>query len=433
MEGPQQGRALDSATETMWEGARWWGMTGWSAEWFTPHEWSPPPDTKDSLVSKLPSSLKLTFSADAAGNKDSTLVERGLLEAANSAAAKLSQVAAFARRGFPPGCTWVWEVEDWSVCVDEENTDENGWQYSRRWSQLSEPREGGRSSMRKTDVVRRRKLTRRRLLVPPDEKGGARLPPAQAVADPPADLEPEPDAVLEPEPNHTRRPAQQGDRLASGLGSLSAMGSLASRFRPLVNLEPVPTFMEAMADIDGAGVIPDVMAEAKVTFQAAQEQKKYGKLKNHPLSIDGIAFIMKYSAEDTQPPLYKDLNAKACAKDRANIDPYGKYVVGTLYHMKNIEPYAGGEDVHRGVKADLRADYVKGREFTWHGFCSTTKSLEVLSNPMFLGTSGKRTIFSISLTQGQVCIHPLSFGNFDVAHSDFRLDLRRPVTSPLTH
>ena len=31
----------------------------------------------------------------------------------------------------------------------------------------------------------------------------------------------------------------------------------------------------------------------------------------------------------------------------------------------------------------------------------TTKSMKVLSNPMFCGDSGKRTIFQIALTQGQ--------------------------------
>ena len=41
------------------------------------------------------------------------------------------------------------------------------------------------------------------------------------------------------------------------------------------------------------------------------------------------------------------------------------------------------------------------REFTWHGFCSTTKTIEVLSNPLFCGETGSRTIFVIQLTQGQ--------------------------------
>ena len=39
--------------------------------------------------------------------------------------------------------------------------------------------------------------------------------------------------------------------------------------------------------------------------------------------------------------------------------------------------------------------------FCWHGFVSTTKNIEVLSNAMFLGQTGTRTIFSIRLTQGQ--------------------------------
>ena len=69
--------------------------------------------------------------------------------------------------------------------------------------------------------------------------------------------------------------------------------------------------------------------------------------------------------------------------------------------MGKIEVYVG-VSVFRGVKADLRAHYPEGREVTWYGFCSTTKSMQVLSNPMFCGDSGKRTIFAIQLTQGQV-------------------------------
>ena len=36
-----------------------------------------------------------------------------------------------------------------------------------------------------------------------------------------------------------------------------------------------------------------------------------------------------------------------------------------------------------------------------HGFSSTTKTVDVLSNPQFCGESGLRTIFVILLTQGQ--------------------------------
>ena len=110
---------------------------------------------------------------------------------------------------------------------------------------------------------------------------------------------------------------------------------------------------------------------------------------------------MKYSAEDTHPTFYSDMNNKCYDKDRKKIAPYGKYMVGLVKHMKEVPPYPNS-NVTRGVKADLKADYPEGREFTWYGFCSTTKSMKVLSNPMFCGDAGKRTIFAIQLTQGQV-------------------------------
>ena len=142
------------------------------------------------------------------------------------------------------------------------------------------------------------------------------------------------------------------------------------------------------------------MHEAKVTLRQAKDQKEFGQLKDDPLSEDGVAYIMKYSAEDTEPPLYKDINDKSYIKDRTKIDPYGPFMVGMVSHMGDIEPYPNGE-VYRGVKADLRAEYPEGRVFSWHGLCSTTKRLVVLRNPMFCGDSGKRTIFAIKLTQGQ--------------------------------
>ena len=54
-----------------------------------------------------------------------------------------------------------------------------------------------------------------------------------------------------------------------------------------------------------------------------------------------------------------------------------------------------------GVKGvDLRGEYPKGKEFYWWAFSSTTKQLETLINPMFLGTSGTRTVFLIEALHG---------------------------------
>ena len=109
---------------------------------------------------------------------------------------------------------------------------------------------------------------------------------------------------------------------------------------------------------------------------------------------------MTYSAEATHPPLYKDMNDKCYDHDRSKVAPYGPFIVTTVKYMAQIEAYPN-DTVFRGVRADLRAEYPKGRKVVWHGFCSTTKSAEVLSNPLFLGETGKRTIFAIKLTQGQ--------------------------------
>eukprot|EP01047_Picozoa_sp_COSAG01_P071427 COSAG01_NODE_11080_length_2011_cov_2.835774_1_plen_490_part_10 len=192
----------------------------------------------------------------------------------------------------------------------------------------------------------------------------------------------------------------QGGRVAAGLGPIAPMGSLAALFRASAQGSKEIVFIESFQPIVKAGCIPDVMDMAEVTLATAKDQKKFGKLKDDPLSVNGIAFLMKYSAEDTVPPLYKDLNDKAYVPDRSKIQPFGLYIVGTLQHMKLIEPYPNVE-VFRGVKSDLKADYPKGREFTWHGFSSTTKTIDVLSNPMFCGDTGTRTIFAIRLTQGQ--------------------------------
>ena len=177
------------------------------------------------------------------------------------------------------------------------------------------------------------------------------------------------------------------------------VSALTTIFRPLVKA-PVSAYLAAMGTLEDAGVIPDILEFAEITRETAEDALQYGSLQGDPLPVDGIAFIMTYSAEATHPPLYKDMNDKCYDVDRGKIMPYGQFIVATVKHMAAIEPYPN-DTVFRGVVADLRSDYPKGRKVTWHGFCSTTKSAEVLSDPQFCGQSGKRTIFAIKLTQGQ--------------------------------
>ena len=193
--------------------------------------------------------------------------------------------------------------------------------------------------------------------------------------------------------------APQGGRQAAGLGLVGMLSALTTIFRPLVKA-PVSAYLAAMGTLEDAGVIPDILEFAEITRETAEDALQYGSLQGDPLPVDGIAFIMTYSAEATHPPLYKDMNDKCYDIDRSKIKPYGQFIVATVKHMAAIEPYPN-DTVFRGVKADLRSDYPKGRKVTWHGFCSTTKSAEVLSREEFCGQSGKRTIFAIKLTQGQ--------------------------------
>ena len=51
--------------------------------------------------------------------------------------------------------------------------------------------------------------------------------------------------------------------------------------------------------------------------------------------------------------------------------------------------------VNRGVKLDLVEQFPEDYVDVWRAVTSTTSKLQVLSNPMFLGLSGGRTIFQI--------------------------------------
>jgi hypothetical protein len=51
--------------------------------------------------------------------------------------------------------------------------------------------------------------------------------------------------------------------------------------------------------------------------------------------------------------------------------------------------------VWRGVKADLTAQYPKGKKLFWWSFASCTLDMKALENEMFLGKDGVRTLFRI--------------------------------------
>ena len=110
----------------------------------------------------------------------------------------------------------------------------------------------------------------------------------------------------------------------------------------------------------------------------------------HSLTLDEAASITLYTLES---PLYQLENARLRGADRNKLKamfPLLKLQFGGISKLPAVHA-----TVFRGVKLDLHADYPVKKKFFWWQFTSCTSRLEVMSDPMFLGTTGARTIFSI--------------------------------------
>ena len=63
--------------------------------------------------------------------------------------------------------------------------------------------------------------------------------------------------------------------------------------------------------------------------------------------------------------------------------------------------YPSGHVVYRGIKDDISADYLDGREFVWYQITSTTTNMNKTLEFMDVSSSGViGTLFVIELTQG---------------------------------
>ena len=117
-----------------------------------------------------------------------------------------------------------------------------------------------------------------------------------------------------------------GARVASGIGAIARATPLNALFAEHVTraCDSPCVFLDTMRPIEKAGYIPGVMGAARYTYDAAEDAKSFGELRGDPLSVDEMAFLMKYSSEDSVPPLYADMNDKAYDKDRRKVAPYGQ-------------------------------------------------------------------------------------------------------------
>eukprot|EP00971_Amphidinium_carterae_P129459 2564116-Amphidinium_carterae.1 len=93
--------------------------------------------------------------------------------------------------------------------------------------------------------------------------------------------------------------------------------------------------------------------------------------------------------------------SEACYnRDRAVVKQFVPFMWRLLNAMQKLPAYEK-PTVFRGVRKDLAKDYQEHREVTWYGFTSSTKTQKALESEAFCGKSGERTIFTITLTQGQ--------------------------------
>jgi len=116
----------------------------------------------------------------------------------------------------------------------------------------------------------------------------------------------------------------------------------------------------------------------------------------HGLSADEAGALHLYTTDST---LYPTMNGRLRDRDRARLKAFFPYLRLMLTARAKLPAYVGS--VWRGVAGvDLRDKYPQGSKLAWWAFSSTTKKLDTLTNEMFLGTHGVRTVFMIEIVSG---------------------------------
>jgi hypothetical protein len=94
------------------------------------------------------------------------------------------------------------------------------------------------------------------------------------------------------------------------------------------------------------------------------------------------------------------LNYTLKTADREDLRPYFKYMKLFLTALAKV-PCVPPLTVWRGVTKDLSVEFPPGTPVTWWAFSSCTTELTVLESNMYLGDTGKRTLFSVEVINGR--------------------------------
>ena len=121
------------------------------------------------------------------------------------------------------------------------------------------------------------------------------------------------------------------------------------------------------------------------------------------LTVDESLSIALYSLEWKPPEksFYFILNETLRAPNRQTLLPTWFPFLKLFFTGLSKLPSTGHRTIFRGVKIDLRDQYKEGERIVWWGFSSCTKTVVLLENEEFVGTSGTRTFFTIESDTGK--------------------------------
>lgn len=158
--------------------------------------------------------------------------------------------------------------------------------------------------------------------------------------------------------------------------------------------EPTVSLLVATKDLP----VKDIALHAQVALEAGEDYKF--EHPEDPRSEDqlGAAHLYTQGWAVAQDSLYFVLNNVLSQDDRAALVVWFSFLK-LLFTCLMAEPMHVGT-LWRGVTGDVGSQYTKGKKFRWWRFSSCTEDGSVLDNPLFLGTAGKRTLFSIDCKSG---------------------------------
>jgi uracil DNA glycosylase len=148
------------------------------------------------------------------------------------------------------------------------------------------------------------------------------------------------------------------------------------------------TFLDAVGPL--APQVAGLEYYAKRAHQFGQQNS--GTPSSGALAADEVAALFLYTTESA---FYRKLNGALRDPNRDHVQPFFGYLRLLLGALAKLKGYVGS--LWRGVAADLRGQYPKGRNVTWWGVSSCTAKRSVAMS--FLGGSGRRTLFEVAPAQ----------------------------------